>query len=304
MDTIETTLNKRFGQPGSIHFRQVSPDVVVVDIDNPAAQATVSLLGGQVLVWHPKSQVEPVLWLSERARFEADRAIRGGVPICWPWFGGHPTSAALPTHGYARISPWTVDSVQSLETGATAIHLTMAVTDIWRGYEGGHLGLKLCIVVGQTLALELTTHNDGEQPVMMSEGLHTYFLVGDVERIRVHGLEGGEYVDLLRNNLRCTQSGPILFKGELCQIYVNNSATCCIEDPVLHRRIYVEKTGSLSTAVWNPWTVPAGKMDDLGAQGWRSMVCVESANALENSINTQPGGSSSLGVVYRAEHMG
>jgi D-hexose-6-phosphate mutarotase len=297
-------LTRRFGGNAQLHFRELGEGVVVAEIDNSLATATISLYGGHVVSWRPKNQVEPVLWVSNLAQFKLGKAIRGGVPICWPWFGAHPSNANLPAHGYARISPWELVSVRALDNGATEITLSLSDTDLSREHGSRAVHLSARIAIGASLEVTLTTTNDGDQPTVLSEGLHTYFKVGDITIISVLGLDGSEYVDLLCDNMRCKQVGPVRFEGELGRIYVGNQATCIIQDPLLRRRIHVKKSGSLSTAVWNPWAQTATKMDDLGPEGWRDMACVESANALENFVTVAAGCEHSISAIYSVENLG
>lgn len=296
-------LNSRFGIDSQIHFKPLHDGIVVAEIDNALAAATISIQGGHVVTWWPKHQAFPVLWVSKLAKFIPGKAIRGGVPICWPWFGAHPTDKKLPGHGYARISPWEVGSVRTLEGGATEVKLTLQETDLSRSHWSHSVRLTATITVGSSLTIQLTTMNESDQQISLSEGLHTYFQIGDIADIRIHGLDGGEYVDLVNDNKRCMQAGPITFEGELGRIYVNSNTACVIEDSRLNRRIRIEKSWSLSTAVWNPWVATAAKMDDLGATGWRDMVCVESANALENSVTVDAGASRTISAVYSAENI-
>jgi D-hexose-6-phosphate mutarotase len=299
--TLELT--RRFGGQEQCSFRQLGDGVVVAEIDNSLATATISLYGGHIVSWRPKHQVEPVLWVSKSVQFKLGKAIRGGVPICWPWFGAHPSNAKLPAHGYARISPWDVVSVRALDNGAAEITLALSDTDLSRANGPRAVGLSVRVTIGATLEVALTTTNEGDQPMVLSEGLHTYFKVSDVTNINVSGLDDSEYVDLLRDNLRSQQVGPVRFDGELGRIYVNSQATCVIEDLLLRRRIRIDKSGSLSTAVWNPWALTAAKMDDLGPEGWRNMVCVESSNAMENQVTVPSGGTHTLTAIYSAEDL-
>jgi glucose-6-phosphate 1-epimerase len=296
-------LNSRFGMDSHIKFKQLPDGIVVAEIDNDLATATISLDGGHVITWWPKHQSSPVLWVSKLAKFIPGKAIRGGVPICWPWFGAHPTDKNLPGHGYARITPWAVDSVRTLASGATEVKLTLQEADPSRAHWLHSVGLSVTITVGSMLTIELTTTNNSDQEISLTEGLHTYFQIGDIADIRIHGLDGGEYVDLVDGNQRRQQSGEITFDCELGRIYVNSNSPCVIEDPCLNRRIRIEKSGSQSTAVWNPWAETASKMDDLGALGWGDMVCVESANALENNLTIKSGESDILTANYIVENM-
>ena len=300
MNTIGA-LSRKFAGNNFMRFTQFADGIVVAEIDNPLATATISLYGGHVVAWCPKHQTTPVLWLSKLAKFATGKAIRGGVPICWPWFGAHPSDKNLPGHGYARISPWDVDSVRTLEGGATEIKLTLLESDLSSAHWSHSVRLSAIITVGSTLTIELTTTNNRDQEITLSEGLHTYFQISDIANISVLGLDGCEYVDLISDNIRRKQVGAIKFDGELGRIYVNTKATCVIEDPQFNRRIRIEKSGSLSTAVWNPWDITASKMDDLGVNGWRDMVCVESANAVGNPVTLTSGESHSLVSIYSAE---
>lgn len=303
MGDIEV-LNHRFVSGTHIRFEKLADGVVVAEIDNSLATATISLYGGHVVSWRPKHQVEPVLWVSNLVQFKPGKAIRGGVPICWPWFGAHPSNATLPAHRYARTSAWEVASVRALDNGATEITLALSDTNLSRDHGPQAVRLSVRITVGATLEVALSTTNEGDQPQVLSEGLHTYFKVVDVTKISVLGLDGSEYVDLLRDNLRCQQVGPVRFDGELGRIYINNQATCVIDDPLLHRRIHIKKSGSRSTAVWNPWTLTAAKMDDLGQkEGWRDIVCVESANTLVNQVRVATRASHTITATYSAENI-
>jgi D-hexose-6-phosphate mutarotase len=302
MQAIES-LNQRFAANPHLRFVLQAGVGAIMEVSNAWGTCTVSLYGGQVLTWQPVHQNAPVLWLSRRVQYVQGKAIRGGVPICWPWFGAHPSQEKAPAHGYARVSSWDVVSVSTAHSAETEVVLQLAACEGGQRFGTEGVSLSLRLRVGAALELALTTTNGSAQDFDYSEGLHTYFQVGDVSKISIQGLDGGEYADLLRGNIRCRQSGAIAFDGELGRIFVDNEATCVIEDASLQRRIRVEKSGSLSTAVWNPWTATASKMDDLGSDGWRDMVCVESANALENRLNLPAGQSHTLSVTYSVEEL-
>lgn len=300
MGDIEV-LNHRFAIGSQVRFEKLADGVVVAAIDTSLATATISLYGGHVVNWRPKHQAEPVLWVSKLVQFKPGKAIRGGVPICWPWFGNHPTNQKLPGHGYARISPWAVAATERMSDGAIRIALAMQDSELSLAHFPPSVRLNAQITVGRELTVELTTTNEGKQDIVLTEGLHTYFKVSDVSAIQVLGLQGAPYVDLVRGNARRRQEGPIRFDGELGRIFTDSAATCVIEDPGLRRRITIEKSGSLSTAVWNPWTRVAATIPDLGVDGWRDMVCVESANALENRVTVKKGATHTHTAVYSIE---
>jgi D-hexose-6-phosphate mutarotase len=296
-------LNSAFGKQDTISFREISDGIVVVDIDNVFATASVSLYGGHIVSWHPKLLSKPVLWVSELVNYQQGKAIRAGVPICWPWFGVHPSRASLPGHGYARITQWELTSLQTLANGATVLELSLGKSDLSEAHWHGNVRLMLRVTVGDTLEIMLTTLNDSDHEVTFTEGLHTYFQISDIANIRVLGLEGSEYIDLVNQNKVRSQQDAITFDGELGRIFLDNQATCVIEDSAFNRHIRIEKTGSNTTAVWNPGLGVASKMDDLGAEGWRDMVCVESANAMENFVMVVSGAKHTMLVTYSANNI-
>ncbi|HSW52135.1 MAG TPA: D-hexose-6-phosphate mutarotase, partial [Sulfuricaulis sp.] len=165
--------------------------------------------------------------------------------------------------------------------------------------------LTLTVVVGEKLEMSLATTNTGDAPVQIGEALHTYLQISDIGTVKVEGLEGCDYHDKVDNFARRKQKGAIGFSGEVDRVYVNTPADCVIEDAGLQRRIRIAKTGSQSTIVWTPWTEKAEKMGDMGrgqsGAGWREMVCVESANAMDNVVTVAPGETHTLAVTYSVE---
>ena len=296
-----TLLNNKFAINDVLLFKQLSSGTTLIEIDSIHAVATISLEGGQVVSWHPKRQAEPVLWVSKRAQYVPGKAIRGGVPVCWPWFGAHPTNAKLPGHGYARITQWSVEHTEICDGGSVRVCLSLGESELSKLHWHQKVALKLEIVVGNELAVTLTSTNHSEEEVQLTEGLHTYFNVSDVRGIKVQGLDGTEFVDLTRNNERSVQDGSVTFTDELGRIYLNTDKACVIEDLTFKRRIHIEKRGSLSTAVWNPWAKTAATMSDLGVDGWQNMLCVEGANALENAVKIPAGASHIHFARYFAE---
>jgi D-hexose-6-phosphate mutarotase len=296
-------LNSRFSIRGHLAFREAPGGLSVVEIDNPLATATVCLQGAHLMSWRPKSETQPVVWLSPLAKLAPGKSIRGGVPVCWPWFGPHATDSKLPGHGYARTVPWELTEARALPDGATVIGLTLVESEATRAQWSQRARCTIRITVGRTLQIALVTENLGNEDCVIGEALHTYFQIGDIAETRVFGLEGVEYLDKVSGNARRRQDGALMFAGETDRVYVNTESECTIEDPRLKRRIVVAKSGSRSTVVWTPWAEKADKMGDFGPDGWRAMVCVESANALENVVTVKPGNRHTLSVEYRAEKL-
>jgi D-hexose-6-phosphate mutarotase len=300
MNDLET-LNSRFAIANQLQFKMAGDGLVVAEIANADSSATICLQGGHVMTWQPSRESAPVVWLSKLAKLAPGKSIRGGVPVCWPWFGAHATEASYPGHGYARTVPWEVTGTATTAQGATQLTLRLCENAQTRAMWAHDSRAEIQITVGKTLKVALTTHNLGDTDFIIGEALHTYFHIGDIADTRVLGLEGCEYLDKADGGVRRNQEGAVTFTGETDRVYVNTETECVIEDARLKRRIRVNKSGSRSTVVWTPWTEKADKMGDFGPNGWRAMVCVESANALENAVTVAARSSHSLAVEYSAE---
>lgn len=287
-----------------ISFYQDETGLKFLEIENGMATAKIAMQGGHIMHWQPKHAADPVLWLSDNARYIHGRSIRGGVPICWPWFGPHPTDSTLCPHGFARVMPWDLMESYTLDNGATRLILQIMHTPVAQRQLSYPYNLSLTIDIGSTLKIALTTTNRGNQPFVIGEAFHTYFQVSDVGNIAITGLEGCEYADKVLNYDRHTQQDVIKFDQEFDRVYVNTKADCVIEDPGLHRRIRIAKTGSNATVIWTPWREKAHGLGDMGLdENWRRMICVESANAMENIVMVSPNQSHVLAVEYSTESM-
>ena len=297
-------LNLNHAQPG-LKFVEGPGGLVFAEVDNAGGEARICLQGAHLVSWRPQDQIEPVIWVSDVAKYAPGKSIRGGVPICWPWFGPHASEAGFPGHGFARTVPWQVSATATETNGATRINLVLVETEQTRAQWPHACRAELELIVGRQLTVSLTTHNLGDQAFTLGEALHTYFRIGDIGTVRVEGLDSVEYVDKVAGAQRFRQQGPVRFSTEVDRVYVGTETTCVIADPDLQRRIHIETRGSRSTVVWTPWQEKAEKMGDFGpgktAQGgWREMLCVESGNALDNVVQVPAGGSHRLEVTYRA----
>ena len=291
---------KPFSIPGQLAFRVGPGGLPYADLANTGGTASICLQGAHLTAFQPRAQRAPVVWLSEAARFAPGKSIRGGVPVCWPWFGAHAGDPVYPAHGFARTVPWEVVDSGSAD-GATTITLRLEFSDATRAQWPHDTPLELHISMADVLDLELTTLNAGEAPVMLGEALHSYLHIGDIAEVELRGLDGCAYLDKTEAFARGQQSGPLRFASEIDRVYVNTLAECVIDDARLGRRIHIAKQGSASTVVWTPWGQKAAAMGDYTADGWRSMLCVESANAADNVLTLRPGEAHVLAVRYSAE---
>lgn len=295
-----STLNDQFAIKGQLEFQEGPSGLIMAEIRNQYATARIALQGAQVIAWAPLNE-PPVIWLSKAAKFVPAKSVRGGVPICWPWFGPHASQSSFPGHGYARTVPWEVIQTEALEDGRTYIAFRLQESDATRAQWPHNTPVECRITVGDTLEVELVTKNAGDATLTITNALHTYFEVGDVSKVKVLGLENTEYLDKVDGGKRKLQSGAITINSEVDRVYLNTRAECVIDDPVMQRKLHIKKRGSESTVVWNPWIEKADKMGDLGENGYLHMLCVESANAAENVVTIAPGESRHLWVSYRVE---
>jgi len=294
-------LNSKYGISEQLSFKAGEANIPIVEVCNAQASAKVSLQGAQVLSWQPKNsagQLEEVIWLSDEATFAPGKSVRGGIPICWPWFGAHESNAQFPAHGFARVSLWQVFSTESLVDGRTRISFILEADDTNKHMWPPQTSVLFQLTIGTKLEMELVTHNKSDQAITISQALHTYFKVGDVSQLALHGLSDTQYLDKLENFKRKTQKGPITINEEVDRIYLDTETDCVIEDKVLKRNIVIIKCGSHSTVVWNPWAESAAKMGDLGVDGYKQMLCVESSNAAEDVVVIAPGTDHHLWVQY------
>ncbi len=301
MNTDIAVLNSRFGIENQVVFKTISEDFLVVEINNAHATASISLQGAHLMNWALKGG-EPVIWMSQEASFKAGKSIRGGIPVCWPWFGGHSTDSSKPAHGFARTALWEVIQTEALKEGATLIAFRLIQNDA--NHDGWPYSseLEIHFIVGESLRVDLVTRNTGETVITIGDALHTYFSVSDVRNITINGLDGCPYLDKVDGSeQKKHQVGAVKFDQETDRIYLESTEDCVIDDPGLKRRIRISKLNSESTIVWNPWIEKSEQMGDMGQDGYLKMVCVESANAADDVVHLAPGDKHHLWVRYSVE---
>lgn len=294
-------LNKKYSiddRNTQLHFKNGEGGIPVVEIKNEQASATISLQGAHILNWKPHNQGE-VIWLSEDATFAVGKSVRGGIPICWPWFGAHESNSSFPAHGFARTVLWQVVDTQALSTGETLITfrlVTDELDDTIKKMWPSATTAEYRVTIAKTLKLELTTFNQSDTAITVGQALHTYFDVNNINNTIVYGLEGTTYLDKTESFNSKTQNGPITIHTEVDRVYLDTADDVIIDNK--QRKINIKKQGSHSTVVWNPWQDVAEKMGDLGKDGYKKMLCVESANAANDVININPNESYTLLVTY------
>lgn len=263
----------------------------VLCIESEMSRCKIALHGGHVLSFVPAGS-DDLLWVSEKAVYREGKAIRGGIPVCWPWFGAHPDDPLKPSHGIARVSVWEIAET-GMEEGMPFARLILESEQTDREHFDYDYTLELKVVAGETLRLFLTTHNRDARPFPITEALHSYFAVSDIREVRVKGMDGRPYIDQLQQNQTFLQHGAITFGEEVDRIY-RTDRPCRIDSPAGTYSLH--SSGSRSSVVWNPWIDKAGRLSDFGDEEYREMVCVETANVGPDTVVVSPGACHTLAM--------
>src|SRR6267154_1522739 len=280
-------LNKRFAIPGVTQITAGNGGLPRISITTPAATAEIYLHGAQVTSWRPVGH-EDVIFLSEHSQFEQGKAIRGGIPVCFPWFRNKVDDPKAPSHGVVRTKAWELDSVES-HGDTVEVSLSTVSDEGTRAWWPYDFHLMHRATIGAELMQELVTTNTGAAPARFEEALHTYYRVGAAAQVRIGGLDGVAYLDNTDGNREKRQVGDIVFTAQTDRAYLDTTHAVEIADPVLHRRIRLEKQNSRTTVVWNPWSTGAQTLFDLGDEEWRTMACVEASNMRVYPVDLAPG---------------
>lgn len=295
-------LNLKFEIPDALRFEEGAGGLVRAVIATPIASAEIYLHGAHV-THYVKRGSPNILFLSGKSQFSKGKAIRGGVPICFPWFSQKKDDPSAVFHGFARISEWQIDSTTRHADG---IQITFALgsDERTRAMWPYDFRARYSVTVGDTLQLALTITNTGATGFEFEEALHTYLQVGDIRQTRVDGLANTEYLDKVQGNRKVAQGDlPILFSGETDRIYLNTLTTCTAEDAGNGRRIVVGKENSDTTVVWNPWIEKTKTLSDMSPDDWTRMLCIETSNVKEAAIRLAPGESHSMTAIISTEKM-
>lgn len=257
-------------------------------IETPACQALVSQQGGQVLEFQARGQ-SPLLWCSPRAAYAPGRAIRGGIPLCFPWFGPAPGDAALPAHGFARSRDWTLVAA-TVAGAAVQLELALVASADTRALWPHAFEARLRLVLDHRLSLHLTVTNPGAAALAFRFAFHSYFPLADCTRARVEGLEDAVCIDQLdAARSRQRHTGALRFQGETDRVFLHTGGRCQLVDEVRDRRIHVTAPDCRSVIAWNPGPDKAARLSDFGADAWRGMACVESGNIEDDGIELPAG---------------
>lgn len=294
MQTL-TDLSTQFAQDNHISFVQTG-DLIIAELRNAHGFASVALQGAQILQWMPKEQNTSVIWVSSAAVYQTGKGVRGGVPICWPWFGA---VEGKPAHGFVRTRLWQVAETSHNDT-ETSITLSIQADESTRAIWDNGFTLNLVLTLGQELTIRLETNNTGTTDFAITEALHTYFGVGDLTQTQVVGLDGVSYLDKVQGMNSFTQSGSIQMSGEeVDRVYLDTNGDVSIEDAQLNRQIIISKNTAPTTIVWNPGAEKEKGFADMAEGDYRQMLCVESGTAGNAEVTIPAGKQHALVVRYQ-----
>lgn len=297
--TIEQ-LNAKYQLNGQLEFIAGKGGLPMIQVKTAKAKALISLHAGQVLSYQPAGEADDVMFLSEKAYYQDGKAIKGGAPVCWPWFGADPEGKGRPGHGLVRNRGWNMVAAEALANGDIKVTVGLDDTPETQAIWPHAFSLRQEIIIGDTLNLSLITRNTSKEKFNITQAFHTYFKVGDIARAKVTGLAGCDYLDKAGGgNTQKHQTGDVTIDAEVDRIYLNVGNTLTIDDAALNRRIQITSQGSKTAVVWNPWEKIARDMADLEDDDYKRLLCVETTNAANDVREVAPGGECRLVAEYR-----
>jgi D-hexose-6-phosphate mutarotase len=313
MSDLISALNIRHAIPGTASIVEGANGLPKIHISTPQASAEIYLHGAHLTSWRPaapdgKAQ-EDVLFLSRRSNFAPGKAIRGGVPICFPWFGPKslgPNSVQkagdppAPQHGFARTTEWTLESI-TREQNEITVTLSLTSTETTLQSWPHPFRADYRVTIGQHLTLALTVTNTGDAPLTFTEALHTYHHTGDAAQVRISGLDGIHYLDNREKLREKLQQGDITFPTPTDNIYLDTTGSVVLHDPTLGRNVTVDKQHSATTVVWNPGSEGASALADMADEEWQYFACIEASNVHAFAISLAPGQTHTMTAILRSQ---
>lgn len=293
-------LDEKFSIEGEVGFMEMDGDLVFITIANKYADAEICLYGAHVTSFTPHNRMD-LLWMSPESHFEIGTPIRGGIPICFPWFGPHKTDPEKPQHGFGRLMYWDVSETASLPNGETLIKLKLCSSEETKAYWPHDFCAELSITVGQKLTVSLKVDNTSSENIEYSCALHSYFTLSAIENITIDGLQNAKYHSQLESGDFVQEAPELTVEKAETRHYYETESTCVINDPIFRRRIAVEKSGSQNTTVWNPWEEATLKIGDIPDDGYQTFICVETVNAFDGAVQLKPGESHKTATIIGLE---
>lgn len=294
-------LNSQFGKENAIRFFEGKGNLPFVEITNQSASAIISLYGAHVLHFTPVGEKD-LLWNTEKSFFQNGKAIRGGIPLCFPWFGPHETDNTKAQHGFARLSTWKFETLDLISSESTQITLTLnqsaETLAIWPFF----FSAKVIINIAKSLTVSLQVLNTGNTTFTYTDALHSYLNISNINNIKIDGLHYARYFDGFDRTKTIVDSEKhLVINKEENRRYVETTSDCVIYDEGFSRKLRVAKKGSQTTIVWNPWNETAKAMTDMDENDYKTMICIEAANYYSDFVTLEPGQSHSLTTILSLE---
>jgi glucose-6-phosphate 1-epimerase len=300
METLSVVeeLDRLYGIPGVARICEGNDGLFRIQITGSQVEGEMYLHGAHVTSWKPAGSDE-VLFLSSKSHWQEGRAIRGGIPICFPWFRAKADDPKAPAHGFVRTKAWQLEAITEEKSGVCVSMSTESDNETRRWWPG-EFRLVLRVTFGPELTLELTCTNTGKADFRFEEALHTYNRVSDVANVRLLGLDTAQYLDNTDSNRAKVQNGDVTIAAATDNAFMNTQNDADLIDPTLGRQIRLKKANSQTTVVWNPWREGGAALADLGDGEWSQFLCVEASNILATSVTLAPGKQHKLTAVLSA----
>lgn len=283
-------LEDKFSIEGEVGFGELENDLIFLTVSNKYADVDICLYGAHVTSFRPHNSME-ILWMSPDSNFEVGKAIRGGIPVCFPWFGPHKTDTEMPQHGFARLMYWDVIATATLPSGETKVSLQLCSSEETNAYWPHAFCAQLTVVVGSTMTVTLKVTNTSDVPFDYTCALHSYFSLSAIENLSIEGLQGTTYYNQNNGENGVQEESLLQIQEPVTRHYLDTETPVVIEDSIFRRRIKVDKSGSKVTTVWNPGEETCAKIGDLPDDAWETFVCVEAVNAFDFPIQLASGQS-------------
>lgn len=293
-------LDEKFSIEGEVGFAELEDELVFITVSNKYADADICLYGAHVTSFRPHRAME-ILWMSPDSSFEVGKPIRGGIPVCFPWFGPHKTDPEKPQHGFARLMYWDVVKTESGATGETTVVLQLRSSEETKAYWPHEFRAEMTIVVGKTLEVKLKVTNPSDEPLEYTCALHSYYSLSDIGNVSLEGLQGTAYYNQLSGENGVQNEELLQIQEPLTRHYLGTETPVVIADSAFRRRIKVDKTGSKVTTVWNPGAETCAKIGDLPDDAYEMFVCVEATNAFDYPIKLAAGESFETSAIIGLE---
>jgi len=293
-------LDDKFSIEGEVGFAELEEDLAFITVSNKYGDADICLYGAHVTSFRPRNSMD-LLWMSPESSFEVGKPIRGGIPVCFPWFGPHKTDPEKPQHGFARLMYWDVVSTSTNAAGESIVKLQLCSSDETKAYWPHDFCAEMTFVVGKKLTETLKVTNTSDQPFDYTCALHSYYSLSAIESISIEGLKGLTYFNQLTGENGVQEEEVLEISEPLTRHYLNTESPVIIADNAFRRRIKVDKTGSKVTTVWNPGAETCANIGDLPDDGYETFVCVEATNAFDYPVSLASGESFETSAIIGLE---